>query len=417
MRIKGGKKLIGTIPISGSKNLSLPAMMAAIMTDKPLLLRNVPRLADVLSAMDLLNYIGVDVNWADSNSLELRCGSIKTTEAPYDYVRKMRASILTLGPLVARFKKASVSLPGGCAIGTRGVDLHIKALQQLGAEVEVENGYINATAPDGLRGCDINFTTPSVTGTENALMAAALANGTSRILNAAMEPEVIEFANLLNMMGANIVGHGSPIITIEGVESVRGASFEIMPDRIEAGTYAIAAVVTSGRVLLKGCVQDHLSSFLETVRSVGGICEPVADGILVYREQDEIRPISICTAQYPGFPTDLQAQYMVLMTIANGASSVTENIFENRFMHVPELCRMGANISVIGRTATVVGAHELSGAQVMATDLRASVSLVIAGLVAKGETVVNRLYHLDRGYENIEDKLNNCGAEVERLNV
>jgi UDP-N-acetylglucosamine 1-carboxyvinyltransferase len=288
-------------------------------------------------------------------------------------------------------------------------------MQQLGAEVAIENGYVNASAPNGLTGCDINFPISSVTSTENTLMAAVLARGTSRILNAAMEPEVVEFANLLNVMGANITGHGTPIITIAGVESLHGASFEIMPDRIEAGTYAIATIATNGRVLLNGCAADHISSFLEIIKEAGGAYEHADDGILIYRGQDEIEPVSICTAQYPGYPTDLQAQYMTLMTIANGASSITENIFENRFMHAPELCRMGANITINGRTATVIGVRELSGAQVMATDLRASVSLVIAGLVANGETVVNRLYHLDRGYENIEVKLNNCGADVERL--
>ncbi|MDR2458611.1 MAG: UDP-N-acetylglucosamine 1-carboxyvinyltransferase [Holosporales bacterium] len=415
MRIRGGASLGGTIDISGSKNLSLPAMMASLLTDQPLSLSNVPRLADVISAIELLDYLGVGVRRSSSSSLVLCCSNLKTTEAPYDFVRKMRASVLALGPLLSRFGKASVSLPGGCAIGARGIDLHIKAMQQLGAEVTIENGYINASAPNGLDGCDVNFPISSVTGTENTLMAAVLARGTSRILNAAMEPEVVEFANLLNTMGANITGHGTPIITIEGVESLHGASFEIMPDRIEVGTYAIATVATNGRVMLKGCIPDHLSSFLEILKAAGGVYEPVDGGILVYRGQDKIEPVSICTAQYPGYPTDLQAQYMTLMTIANGASSITENIFENRFMHAPELCRMGANIAINGRTATVIGVRKLSGAQVMATDLRASVSLVIAGLIASGETIVNRLYHLDRGYENLEVKLNNCGADMERL--
>jgi UDP-N-acetylglucosamine 1-carboxyvinyltransferase len=329
----------------------------------------------------------------------------------------MRASILVLGPLIARFKEASVSLPGGCSIGARGVDLHIKALEHMGAKISIENGYIKASAPKGLIGCDINFPITTVTGTENILMAATLAKGTTKIINAAMEPEITAFAELLNKMGAKIEGHGTSIITIEGVDSLHGAEFDIIPDRIEAGTYAIAAAITDGKVFLRNCRYEHLSSFFEILFLAGIVHEETDDGIWVYRKSKKIRPVDIQTAPYPGFPTDLQAQYTVLMSLCDGSASITENIFENRFMHVPELSRMGANISVHGKTAVVAGVNRLKGAQVMATDLRASVSLVIAGLVAEGETVVNRLYHIDRGYENIEEKLINCGAKVERFSV
>ena len=287
----------------------------------------------------------------------------------------------------------------------------------MGAEISIENGYIKAKAPNGLNGCDITFPIATVTGTENVLMAAVLTKGTTRLINAAMEPEVESFCELLNKMGAKISGAGTSIITIEGVDKLHGTEFEIIPDRIEAGTYAIAAAVTNGKVLLKNCRYEHLTSFFETLNLAGVASEKAEDGVLVYRKNSEIHPVDIQTAPYPGFPTDLQAQYTVLMSICNGTASITENIFENRFMHIPELSRMGANISIHGKTAMVTGVKKLTGAQVMATDLRASVSLVIAGLIAEGETIVNRLYHLDRGYENIEQKLNNCGANLERFSV
>jgi UDP-N-acetylglucosamine 1-carboxyvinyltransferase len=416
MLIKGGVPLRGAIPISGAKNLALPSIAAALLTDQKLTLNNIPNLVDVNSAIELLNYLGVEINWASRHSLILSTNTLKTTEAPYDFVRKMRASILVLGPLTARFKKASVSLPGGCAIGARGVDLHIKALQQLGAEVELENGYIKTSAPAGLFGCDISFPFSTMTGTENTLMAAALAKGTTKLINAAMEPEVVELANLLNKMGAKIEGQGTPVITIEGVDSLHGATFDMMPDRIEAGTYAIAAAATNGEVILKNCRRDHLSSFFETMSLAGVTHEETEEGVLVKRKSD-IMPVDVQTMQYPGFPTDLQAQFTTLMTICKGAASITENIFENRFMHAPELVRMGANIAIHGKTAVITGVNALKGAQVMATDLRASVSLIIAGLVAEGETAVNRLYHLDRGYENLEEKLTNCGANIKRVSV
>ncbi len=417
MRVAGGCRLEGEIRVSGAKNLALPALVATILTDKPVTLRNVPNLADVKSLLELLNCIGTEVSYNDEHTITLSTRSIKSATAPYDFVRKMRASILVLGALIARHKQATVSLPGGCAIGARGVDLHIKALEMMGAEIAIENGYIEAKAPNGLIGCDIAFPMTTVTGTENILMAATLAKGTTRLINAAMEPEVEAFCELLNKMGARISGAGTSVITIEGVDELHGTEFEIIPDRIEAGTYAIAAAVTNGKILLKDCRYEHLTSFFETLNSVGVACEKVDNGVLVYRKSDEIQPISIQTAPYPGFPTDLQAQYTVLMSICSGSASITENIFENRFMHVPELARMGANISVQGKTALVTGVEKLKGAQVMATDLRASVSLVIAGLVAEGETIVNRLYHLDRGYENLEEKLNGCGAHVERFEV
>ena len=417
IRIAGGCRLKGEIEISGAKNLALPALVASILTSDRMLYKNVPNLADVRSLFDLLDCIGTEINYEDTHSVTLSTGTIKSATAPYDFVRKMRASILVLGALIARCKKATVSLPGGCAIGSRGVDLHIKALELMGAEISIENGYIEAKAPKGLTGCDITFPVVTVTGTENILMAAVLAHGTTRLINVAMEPEVEAFCELLNKMGARISGAGTSVITIEGVNELHGSEFEIIPDRIEAGTYAVATAITNGEVLLKNCKYGHLTSFFEILNLVGISCEQKENGVFVSHNTEEIRPISIQTAPYPGFPTDLQAQYTVLMSLCNGSASVTENIFENRFMHVPELARMGANISVHGKTAVVNGVEKLTGAQVMATDLRASVSLVIAGLVAEGETIVNRIYHLDRGYENLEEKLSNCGANVERFNV
>lgn len=417
MRIIGGNSLNGEIEISGAKNLALPALVTSLLSDQKITFTNVPKLADITSLLELMEYLGTEINFKSKHSLELSTKSIKSTEAPYDFVRKMRASILVLGPLLSRFKKATVSLPGGCSIGARGVDLHIKALEQMGAEISIENGYIKAVAPNGLVGCDVTFPIATVTGTENILMAAVLAKGTTRLINAAMEPEVVAFCDLLTKMGASITGEGTPIITIEGVDSLHGTEFEIIPDRIETGTYAIAAGITNGKVLLKNCKYEHLASFFETLFLSGIGHEEKENGLLVYKKTEKINPIDIQTAPYPGFPTDLQAQYTVLMSVCDGTASITENIFENRFMHIPELSRMGANISIHGKTAVVTGVSKLTGAQVMATDLRASVSLVIAGLIAEGETIVNRLYHIDRGYENIEEKLTNCGANVERFSV
>jgi UDP-N-acetylglucosamine 1-carboxyvinyltransferase len=375
--------------------------------------------------LDLLCHLGTKIERFDGNILSASTPNITATDAQYDFVRKMRASILVLGPLIARYHRASVSLPGGCAIGARGVNLHISALEQMGASIVIDNGYIKATAPNGLVGVDVHFPFSTVTGTENVLMAATLAKGTTRIINAAMEPEITALADLLILMGANIDGHGSSIITIHGTDSLHGANFKIIPDRIEAGTYAIAAAVTDGNLVLKNCQYDHLSQFFDTLHLAGidsKIVSKTSDGfdnIEVNRAEvkKKIKSVDVLTAPYPGFPTDLQAQFMTLMTICDGTSSITENIFENRFMHVPELARMGANISIHGKTAIVTGINTLIGAQVMATDLRASVSLVLAGLMAKGETIVNRLYHIDRGYENIDQKLLSCNARIERFAV
>ncbi|MDR0630705.1 MAG: UDP-N-acetylglucosamine 1-carboxyvinyltransferase, partial [Holosporales bacterium] len=406
--------LNGEIAISGSKNLALPALAASLLTDSKLTLHNIPKLVDVTSMLNLLSYMGTDIDLIDNNTISLSTSNIKSLNAPYDFVRKMRASILVLGPLLARYKKVSVSLPGGCAIGTRSVDLHIKALEHMGAEISIENGYINANTPKGLVGCDITFSISTVTGTENVMMAAVLAKGTTKLINAAIEPEVVSLAELLNKMGAKISGHGTSVIKIDGVDALHGAEFDIIPDRIEAGTYAIAAAITNGKILLKNCCQDHLATFFEVLRQAGVECKEQADGVLIQRKSDII-PVDIQTAQYPGFPTDLQAQYMVLMTICNGTASITENIFENRFMHVMELNRMGANAAIHGKTAIINGVPKLTGANVIATDLRASVSLVLAGLMAEGETTVNRLYHIDRGYENIDQKLESCGAKIIKI--
>jgi UDP-N-acetylglucosamine 1-carboxyvinyltransferase len=417
MRIWGGNRLEGEINISGAKNLALPALTASLLTDDVIVLKNVPKLVDVQSMCSLLSYIGTDIS-VDGNSYSVSTKDIRAFEAPYDFVRKMRASILVLGPLVGRFGRARVSLPGGCAIGARGVDLHIRSLEHLGARVSMENGYINAEAPDGLHGGDIIFPVVTVTGTENIMAAACFARGVTRLINASIEPEVVAFADLLNEMGANISDHGTPVITIEGVDKLHGCEFTIIPDRIEAGTYAIAAAITGGDITIRGGEYDHISALLDLLRMAGAIIEVSPKGIRVSRSVDDvITGVDVQTAPYPGLATDLQAQFMALMTLCHGSSSITENIFENRFMHVPELCRMGANITVHGNTAVVTGVRHLMGASVMATDLRASVSLVLAGLAANGETTVNRLYHLDRGYEDLDWKLTNCGATIERISI
>ena len=418
MKIEGGYPLIGEINISGAKNLALPAIVTTLLTDNEIILNNVPDLADVHSLLGLLEYLGCDISIDKVNSkLILKTTDIKYTEAPYDFVRKMRATILVLGPMVARFGRASVSFPGGCAIGVRAIDLHIKALQLLGAEVTIDNGFINVYAPNGLKGCEITFPKVTVTGTENSIMAAVLAKGNTKLINVALEPEVEELCNLLNAMGAKITGQGTSIINIEGVEKLHGATFDIIPDRIEAGTYAISSAITHGKVFLKNCMYKHLELFFNTLKLNGISIEEKQNGVMVENNNNKINPINISTAPYPGFATDLQAQYIALMTISNGTSLITENLFENRFMHVQELNRMGANITVNGNTATVKGVNKLSGAQVMATDLRASASLLLAGLFANGTTTVNRLYHIDRGYENIDKKLQQCGAHIKRILV
>ncbi|HEX9955367.1 MAG TPA: UDP-N-acetylglucosamine 1-carboxyvinyltransferase [Allosphingosinicella sp.] len=419
--IRGGKPLNGRIPISGAKNAALTLLPCALLTDEPLTLRNLPRLADVDSFGHLLNQLGISTTVEGAKADEfgrvmtLRASNIGSTVAPYDIVRKMRASILVLGPLVARAGQATVSLPGGCAIGMRPVDLHLKALEALGAEIEIASGYVKATAPGGrLRGGTINFPFVSVGATENALMAAVLAEGTTVIENAAREPEITDLAQCLIAMGAEIEGLRTDTLTIHGKDRLHGATYAVMPDRIEAGSYACAAGITGGSLELLGARRDTMPGILSGLTDAGMIVEDTKDGIRVTADGG-LKPLSISTAPYPAFPTDMQAQFMAMLTLAEGTSLLTETIFENRYMHVPELNRMGADIEVRGRSAVVRGVNALHGAPVMATDLRASMSLVLAGLAAQGETVVNRVYHLDRGYERLEEKLQGVGADIERL--
>jgi UDP-N-acetylglucosamine 1-carboxyvinyltransferase len=416
IRIRGGVPLDGVIPIGGAKNAALPLMAASLLTRQTLILQNLPDLADIATMANLLVQHGVALApAADERALELRAEHITSTTAPYDLVRKMRASVLVLGPLVARCGRARVSLPGGCAIGTRPVDLHIKGLQQLGATIELREGYIDARAPKGLKGTEIVFPAVSVGATENLLMAAVLAEGKTVLVNAAREPEIGDLAACLSAMGARIEGIGTGRLEITGVDRLHGATHTIIPDRIETGTYLMAAAATGGAVRLSGTRLDLVAMVAHVLGEAGVDITPTADGLTVCRSNGRLTGVDIMTEPYPGFPTDLQAQAMALMATAEGAAMITETIFENRFMHVPELMRMGANISVHRASALVRGVTRLLGAPVMATDLRASVSLVVAGLVAEGETVINRVYHLDRGYERLEEKLAACGARIERL--
>jgi UDP-N-acetylglucosamine 1-carboxyvinyltransferase len=415
IRIRGGRPLEGTIRIGGAKNAALPLMAAGLLTDERLTLTNVPALADIDTMASLLGTLGIAVEPVGNDGRTLSIGgAITSSEAPYDIVRKMRASVLVLGPLVARTGTARVSLPGGCAIGTRPIDLHLKALEQLGAEISLEAGYVTATARKGLKGAHVIFPFVSVGATENLMMAASLAEGTTTIANAAREPEIGDLAACLTAMGARIEGVGTDKLTVEGVARLSAASHAIIPDRIETGTYACAAAITGGAVLLEGAKLEHLGAVVRTLREAGVEVAEVEGGLSVKR-LNGLHGADAMTEPYPGFPTDMQAQFMALMSVANGASMVTETIFENRFMHVPELARMGARIVVHGASAIVRGVPALSGAPVMATDLRASVSLVLAGLAATGETIVNRVYHLDRGYERVEEKLAACGAAIERI--
>ncbi len=423
IRIRGGVPLHGTIAVSGAKNAALPLMAASLLTDETLQLSNLPHLADITTLANLLSQLGVSLSM-DGHApngghagrvMSLTARRIVSTTAPYDLVRKMRASILVLGPLVAREGHARVSLPGGCAIGTRPVDLHLKGLQQLGATIELREGYIEAEAKNGLTGAEIVFPFVSVGATENLLMAACLAKGETILKNAAREPEVTDLAQCLQAMGADIEGIGTDTLRIRGVDRLHGAKHEIVPDRIETGTYAMAAAITGGDIFLKGARPDLIDGPIEVLRSAGVTITAVDGGLRVQRTNGPLIGVDVMTEPYPGFPTDLQAQMMALMTTAQGASMITETIFENRFMHVPELRRMGANINLHGGSAMVRGVPKLTGAPVMATDLRASVSLVLAGLAAEGETIVNRVYHLDRGYERLEEKLAACGANIERV--
>jgi len=419
--IRGGRRLSGSIAISGAKNAALTLLPCALLTDEPLTLRNLPRLADVDGFGHLLNELGVSTMVAGARGhdfgrvMTMRAESLSSTTAPYDIVRKMRASILVLGPILARAGEATVSLPGGCAIGNRPIDLHLKALEALGAEIELSAGYVKATAPSGgLRGGKIVFPVVSVGATENALMAAVLARGETIIENAAREPEIIDLARCLVAMGARIDGIGTERLLIQGRERLHGATYSVMADRIEAGSYACAAAITGGDVLLEGASVDDMEAMIGSLREAGVSVTSEEKGVRV-RADGKMQGLTISTAPYPGFPTDMQAQFMAMLTLAEGASVLTETIFENRYMHVPELTRMGADIQVRGRTAVVRGVSGLVGAPVMATDLRASMSLIIAGLAAEGETQVNRIYHLDRGYERLEVKLSGVGADIERI--
>ncbi len=419
--IRGGNRLSGRIVISGAKNAALTLLPCALLTEEPLTLRNLPRLADVDSFGHLLNQFGVSTTVEGSHPSEfgrvmtLRGQRLTSTVAPYDIVRKMRASILVLGPLVARAGEATVSLPGGCAIGNRPIDLHLKALEALGAEIELAAGYVKATAPGGrLPGGRYRFPVVSVGATENAVMAAVLAKGTSVLENAAREPEIVDLCRCLVAMGASIDGIGSDTLTIEGRDRLHGATYAVMPDRIEAGSYACAAAITGGAVELANVVPSDMRATIDALVEAGVAVREQGSSLFVEASGD-IRPLTLSTAPYPGFATDMQAQFMALLTRADGASVLTETIFENRYMHVPELARMGADITVTGRSAVVRGVADLVGAPVMATDLRASMSLIIAGLAAHGETSVSRVYHLDRGYERLEEKLQAVGADIERL--
>jgi len=415
IRIRGGVPLNGTVPISGAKNATLPLMAAALLADGPLVLTNAPDLADIATMRQLLVQHGLTVEHDKAARTLTLSGAATSLEAPYDIVRKMRASVLVLGPLLARYGQARVSLPGGCAIGTRPVDLHLKGLEQLGAEVEITAGYIEARAPQGkLRGAKIIFPQVSVGATENLLMAACLAEGETELVNAAREPEITDLAMCLMRMGARIEGIGTGTLRIEGGASLLPATHPIVPDRIEAGTYACAAAITGGQLHLEGARLEHLGSVARVLRDSGVDVAETASGLTVTR-LNGLRGADVMTEPFPGFATDMQAQFMALMTVAEGASMITETIFENRFMHVPELMRMGARINFHGTSAIVRGVPRLSGAPVMATDLRASVSLILAGLAAEGETIVNRVYHLDRGYEHVEQKLAAVGAKIERL--
>jgi UDP-N-acetylglucosamine 1-carboxyvinyltransferase len=422
IRIRGGKPLSGTIPIGGAKNAALPLMTAALLTAEPVTLRHVPVLADITTLSHLLvqhgaavTMVGAKTPHEHGHALKIDASNIISTTAPYDLVRRMRASILVLGPLLARCGEARVSLPGGCAIGTRPVDLHIKGMEQLGAKIDLRQGYIHAQAPQGLKGAEIIFPKVSVGATENLLMAASLAEGETVLVNAAREPEIVDLAACLNAMGAKISGAGSDRITVTGVKKLHGAEHAVVPDRIETGTYLMAAAITGGAVELAGARYDLVAAVARSLEGAGVEISETGSGISVRRRNSQISGVDVMTEPFPGFPTDLQAQMMALMSKAEGAAMITETIFENRFMHVPELCRMGANINVHGASAMVRGVPHLTGAEVMATDLRASVSLVLAGLAAEGETIVNRVYHLDRGYERLEEKLAACGAEIERL--
>lgn len=413
--IQGGRPLIGEVCISGAKNSALPIMAATILVDGTIKLRNIPHLKDITTTMELLGHLGAELSIDQDSSVEISAQTLCRTTAPYDLVKKMRASILVLGPLLARFGKADVSLPGGCAIGMRPVNLHVEALKALGADIEIENGFIKARAPNGLKGTEFKFDVVSVTGTENLMMAASLAKGTTLIHNAAREPEIIDLAEFLNTMGANVKGAGTDTLTIEGVPGLNGGEHTVIPDRIETGTYLIAAAITGGKIKAKNTASVALGAVLDKLKETGAHLHVTKDTIELDMQGRRPKAVSIKTAPYPDFPTDMQAQFMALNLIADGRSEIVETIFENRFMHVLEMQRMGAHLTVNGNTVICHGKPFITAAPVMATDLRASASLVLAGLVAKGTTVVDRIYHIDRGYERIEEKLANLGACIHRV--
>ena len=413
-KIIGGQPLQGEVTISGAKNAALPILMAALLSETPITFSNVPKLNDIETTLKLLTQFGAKTQWLNDNSLIIDASSIDHCRASYELVKTMRASILVLGPLLARFGHAEVSLPGGCAIGARPVNLHIHGLKLMGADIDVENGYINARNSGRLQGATIFMDTVSVTGTENLMMAAALAEGVTVIENAAREPEIVDLANCLNAMGAKVSGAGSDTLTIEGVEKLRGKEYSVMPDRIETGTFLVAAAVTQGQVKCLNTDPKALEAVLSKLQESGAVIT-TGDDWIELEMPTKPKAVNIRTAPHPAFPTDMQAQFVALNTIAEGTATTTETIFENRFMHVPELQRMGANISLEGNTAISTGVEQLNGAQVMATDLRASASLVIAGLVASTETQVDRIYHIDRGYQKIEDKLQALGANITRI--
>jgi len=413
--ITGGGPLDGEIRISGAKNAALPILMGALLADSPVSIGNVPHLHDITTTLELLGRMGVSLTIDERSGVVIDASTLTETEAPYDLVKTMRASILVLGPLLAKFGKADVSLPGGCAIGSRPVDLHIRGLEQMGAEIKVENGYIRATDGGGLKGAHIFFDQVTVTGTENLLMAATLAEGTTILENAAREPEVVDLANYLNAMGAKISGIGTATLEIEGVKSLQGAQHNILPDRIETGTYLVAAAITRGKVKLKDTDANQLEAVLLKLEEAGADIEVGDDWISLDMHGKQAKAVSIRTAPYPAFPTDMQAQFTALNSVAEGQATVVETVFENRFMHVQELQRMGADLQIEGNTVVCNGVRKLTSAPVMATDLRASAALVLAALVAEGDTLVERIYHIDRGYECIEEKLQQLGAKIRRV--
>lgn len=413
--ISGGNPLTGEVRISGAKNSVLPILAGCLLTEKLVTIKNVPHLNDVTTIMKLLGQMGVNLTISEGLTIEIDASQVNNQNAPYELVRTMRASILVLGPLLSKYGKATVSLPGGCAIGPRPVDFHVDGLRKMGADITVENGYIQASVNGRLHGAHLKFDTVSVTGTENLMMAAVLAKGTTIIDNAAREPEVQDLANFLNTLGAKIEGHGSKTITIEGVESLSGGTYTVCPDRVETGTYLVAAAMTGGKIITKATRGSLLQSVLDKLQETGAHISTGDDWISLDMRGNRPKAVDICTEPFPGFPTDMQAQFMALNCIAEGKGVLTETVFENRFMHAHELRRMGANIQLNGNTAIIEGVPQLMAAPVMATDLRASASLVLAGLVAKGTTIVDRIYHIDRGYECIEEKLAQLGASIKRV--